>query len=192
MKPKLSILICSLVQREKYLNRLKNILLPQIPKDGSVEVLVDLDAGERSIGEKRNNLLNNAKGFYQCSVDDDDCVAPFYIEKILEAIKTEPDVCSLHLSMLTDGQNPQDSYHSIKYTEWFDIPDTRKPGNKIYFRMPNHLNVCKTYLARQVGYKPISMGEDRDYSQRLLPLLKTEVEIPEILYTYEVRTFKEC
>ena len=41
-----------------------------------VELLVDIDNGERTIGEKRNQLLQRARGLFSCFVDDDDDVSP--------------------------------------------------------------------------------------------------------------------
>lgn len=54
----------------------------------------------------------------------------------------------------------------------------------VYYRNPNHLNPVKKELAIQVPYKEINFGEDKDYSERLFPLLKTEVYISGIIYYY--------
>lgn len=191
--PKLSILICSLNGRAKYLERLKKILGLQIFKYiNEVEVLVSCDNGERSIGAKRDALIRKATGEYVAFIDDDDTVSGDYIEKILQAIETKPDVVGMCLLMYTDGVNPQLSTHSLKYTTWWDEPDPAKPGNKRYYRNPNHLNPVKREHAIKAGFPDISMCEDRRYSADILPFLKTEVYIESPIYNYLVRSHKEC
>ena len=59
MNKKLSILICSLQERQEKLNRLMEVLKPQI--NDEVEVIIKSDSREMSIGTKRNSLLNEAK-----------------------------------------------------------------------------------------------------------------------------------
>lgn len=56
-----------------------------------VEVWTDKDYGEKSIGEKRNSLLEKANGRYVCFIDADDEVSDKYIPTILKAIETNPD-----------------------------------------------------------------------------------------------------
>ncbi len=185
---KLTILICSLNRRKKYLERLIDVLRPQI--NSFVEVLCSVDNGELSIGKKRQTLLERATGEYVCFIDDDDLISSNYISLILNAIETKPDVVGMHLIMKTDGKLSGKTYHSLKYNSWYDEPG-ESPSWRFYYRNPNHLNPVKRKLALEVGYPDISLGEDRDYSMRLLPLLKTESYIDQSIYTYEVRSYKE-
>jgi hypothetical protein len=53
-----------------------------------------------------------------------------------------------------------------------------------YKRIPNHLMCVKRELALQAGFPDKSFGEDAAYAKKLLPLLKTQHIIPEILYHY--------
>ena len=78
MNKKLSILICSLASRADKLQRLMNVLQPQI--NDSVELLVKTDNGEMPIGKKRNLLLEEASGAYIAFVDDDDLVSEDYVK----------------------------------------------------------------------------------------------------------------
>lgn len=192
---KLSILICSLFNRASSLKRLLDILEKQTTSQ--VEVLVIKDNGKMSVGSKRNSLLEKAQGQYICFVDDDDLVSEDYISKILAAIKTEPDCCGIEglISLCLRVRNKRRStltgrkqwmkgpriqrkfIHSIKYKTWFE-------KDHVYYRCPNHLNPIKKELALQIGFPNIYTGEDKDYSQRLLPLLKTEVYIEKPIYFY--------
>ena len=62
MSKKFSILVCSVEKRKHFLDRLKSILEPQLTDE--VELLVDLDSGQKTIGQKRNDLLEKAQGDY--------------------------------------------------------------------------------------------------------------------------------
>lgn len=173
----LSILICTLYSRKLKLQRLLRILRPQ--KVPGVEILIEIDNGGMSIGAKRNILLKDAQGDYICFVDDDDEVSEDYVFKIMKAIQTEADCCNLVGEIYQKRKNRTRTFkHSIEYHKWFE-----KDG--VYYRCPNHLNAVKRELAQKVRFKDISMGEDQDYSMRLLPLLETEAQIDGVLYFYK-------
>jgi glycosyltransferase involved in cell wall biosynthesis len=55
-----------------------------------VEILTFYDNQQRSVGEKRNTLLREAKGKYIVYLDDDDEIAPDFIAEIMEVIYNEP------------------------------------------------------------------------------------------------------
>lgn len=185
---KLSILVCSLNNRLDFLKRLYNILTPQLSNE--VELIIETDNGEATIGAKRNTLLKKAKGDYIAFVDDDDRVSSDYVSKILSAIETEPDVVGIHLLMTTDGVTEEKTFHSIVYTHWFDEQDPDKPWLKRYYRNPNHLNPVKREHALKVMFPEISMGEDKVYSTNLLQYCKTEIYIKEPIYFYDFRSKK--
>lgn len=182
MNKKLSILICSLASRYSVIQTLLDALLPQITDE--IEVLINADGGEKSTGEKRNELLDISTGDYIVFVDDDDTVSANYVQVILDAILTAPDVIGIHLLMTTRGKNECRTYHSLKYRTWYDEPDPERPGRRRYFRNPNHLNPVKRAHALATGFPSKNRGEDHDYSQRLLPLLNTEVYIEQPIYYY--------
>ena len=93
---KLSVLICSITSRKILLQNLVEELKRQsIDDTNDVEILVEMNNKEITTGAKRNLLLKKARGDYICFIDDDDRVSKDYIVKILEAIKSNPDCCSL-------------------------------------------------------------------------------------------------
>jgi len=187
-----SILVLTLDSRKDYLDRLINCLKSQINQENKhrIQILVNNDQGQKFIGRKRNELLAKAKGRYVAFIDDDDLVSVDYIEKILKATEQNPDVIGMHLLMTTDGHNECRTFHSLKYHTWYDEEDETRPGRRKYFRCPNHLNPVKRELALRTNFPQISHGEDKDYSLRLLNLLKTEEYIEEPIYYYEFRTNK--
>ena len=186
MSKRLSILICSLRKRKESRNDLLSVLNVQPQTD--IEILVEIDEGQMSIGAKRNLLLQRAQGDYVAFVDDDDIVSLNYVNAILSAVSTSPDCCSLmgeisHRMSIRVGRKKQRQkfkhifIHSIAYNYWFE-----KDG--IYYRCPNHLNAIKREIALKVGFPEKNTGEDLAFSTKIYSLLKTEVQISGILYYY--------
>ena len=109
--PKLSVLICGLESRREMCNRLIDFITKQA--DPSLfQVCSLIDSGQLSIGEKRNRLVKGAVGDYVSFVDDDDWVSDKYVPLILNAIKSNPDCCSLNGVMTTNGGNSRRFVHS--------------------------------------------------------------------------------
>ena len=174
---KLSILICSLENRKKSSQKLMAVLKEQATNE--IEILVQIDKGQITTGEKRNQLLEAASGQYIAFIDDDDMVPDDYVSKILKAIKESPDCCGIK-GQMTNRKGKFIFVHSIQFKSWFT-------KNNIYYRCPNHLSPVKRELAIATGFLGIRTGEDKDYSERLLPKLQTEEFILGILYYYITR-----
>lgn len=188
---KLSILICHLQKRDKFLQpllenliRQKNeMFLPQL-----VEILIG-DHPTELIGYKRNKLLEQAKGEYVCFIDDDDRVSENYLRHLVEGINKGVDCCSLLGEITTDGKNPLLFEHSIKYKEYA----TNTQDKRIrYERYPNHLNAIRSSIAKQFKFPEKNHGEDTDWATQIFKsgLIKTEHYVPDILYYYDYRTKK--
>ena len=166
----LSIGICTVAERKTAFRRLVNHLYHQIRAISPryVEILVD-DRPTLTIGEKRQALLERAKGHFVAFIDDDDWVSHDYISRVVSAIATDPDAdcTSLVGTMTTLGARPERFEHSLQYERWELVEGVHR-------RCPNHLNAVKRELALQVGFVAKNHGEDSDYSERLRPLLKRE------------------
>jgi glycosyltransferase involved in cell wall biosynthesis len=174
-------------RKDDFLRRLLENLEKQTGHP-DVEVIICTDKGKATTGEKRNQLLRAAQGDYIAFVDDDDLVAPNYVDLILDAIQTNPDVVGMNLIMTVNGKKAERSYHSLDYKTWFDVPDPTFPGHRVYFRNPNHLNPVKREIALAVGFPDITEAEDKAYSKGIQPLLKTEVKIDQPIYYYLFRS----
>lgn len=170
----LSILIATMPIRASKLANLRQVLDRQLTDE--VEVIIDISMNY-NIGTKRNHLLSLARGKYIVFQDDDDLISSDYIEKILEACKTDCDCIGISGEISTNGRNYMNWHISKDYGQWFECEN-------IYYRTPNHISPVKRELALQAGFPEIAFGEDYEYSMRLLPLLKTEIKIPGILYHY--------
>jgi glycosyltransferase involved in cell wall biosynthesis len=182
---KLSILILTTPDRLNYLTNLLAILKPQVI-DG-VEIIIEEDNFEKTIGQKRNNAIEKAKGDYIAFIDSDDEVSSNYVKLILEAINTNPDCCSLKGVITWDGNNPEVFEHSLKYSVW--KTNTNNEAIK-YERPPNHLNAIKRDIAIKYDFIPVNHGEDQEWSMRIKDALTTERSINEVIYHYKYRSNK--
>lgn len=188
--PKLSILICTLESRKKLFDKLFYGLVEQTKNFGNdVHVLIECDNGEKSIGEKRNELLERATGEYLVMIDDDDEIPNDYVDLLMKAVESGCDCASLRGKYYIDGKFEGIFEHSIKYAEW----KTNNNGAEVRFeRFPNHLNLIKSSIAKQFRYPEKNFGEDFDWSTKVHKsgLIKTEYYISEILYQYKFITIK--
>ncbi|MBD3408414.1 MAG: glycosyltransferase [Candidatus Lokiarchaeota archaeon] len=174
-KIRLSILICTLDYRHKYLSTLIGKLTPQI-NDKPVELLYLGDNKTRTIGRKRGDLLKLAQGDYVVFIDDDDDVSHEYVDSILQAIESDPDCVVFDLE-IHHGVNTK----LVKYGINTEIKDL----STHYERKVNHLMPVKRSIALKVGYGNEKRGEDRHYAVKLEKHLKTESRIDKVLYIYQ-------
>jgi glycosyltransferase involved in cell wall biosynthesis len=162
------------------LGRLRDELRSQIlPFAGDIEVLTDNSI--KSIGEKRNALLQGASGEYVCFIDDDDWITANYIEHLMTAVESGADCASLMGLYSVDGKTDGVFEHSLKYEKW------QTTNNQVkYERYPNHLNLIRSSIAKQFRFPKINFAEDHDWSTQIHKsgLIKTEHHIPEIIYFY--------
>jgi glycosyltransferase involved in cell wall biosynthesis len=172
---KLSILVCTLPQRKEKFNRLYDIL----DKQKTVDVEILWHPKEKlSIGNKRNQLINDSRGEYVCFVDDDDLVSKDYVSKILSALEENPDCVGIQGIMLANGNCPRRFFHTIESNGWYTSCCE-------YYRTPNHLNPIKRSIVKAVMFNEFSnFGEDKEFSENIRPLLKNEWVIDDPIYYY--------
>jgi glycosyltransferase involved in cell wall biosynthesis len=183
----ISILIRSLYNREAMLNSLLSNLYTQIVKGNyyfNVEVLVNRDNKEITSGAKANELLLAASGKYIVFIDDDDEVADNYIELMLNAMKTDADCIGTQGTYTINGGRPTRWYLSKDYQDMDDY----QGGELVYLRRTNHISPVKRELALLAMFPNISNGEDKEYSRRLNPHLRTEEKITQPVYHYKYST----
>ena len=180
---KLSILICHLPNRAECFRALILELYRQIGNQfhNLVEVLVCSDEKPVTTGEKRNKLLDRAKGNYIVFIDDDDEVTDDYVSEMLKGIESGADCLGIKGWMTWDEG---------RRVEWeiskdFFNEDDHSTGTLRYKRSTNHITAVKRELALQARFPEISNAEDKAYSDKLLPLLKTEYKIDKLLYHYK-------
>jgi len=181
-KPLLTIGILTLPQRKEMIERLQNHFKRNTPDQflNMVEFIINEDDGTKTVGKKRNEVLDQAKGQYVCFVDDDDLVEPDYIESI----------CNI----LTDNDCDGVSFWGMYYVSGHPIMvfnhananggHFKKDGRQ--YRPLNHLNPVRTEIAREIRFLEKNFGEDADYCDRLLESgkIKKECDIDRVMYHY--------
>lgn len=178
---KLSILICTIPERQWMFLSLYKVLQDIIDSDGMpVELLWD-NSPDITIGQKRNLLLSKSKGEYVVFIDDDDMPSMDYIDLILKACESGSDCIGISGFMTTNGTNIKLWHISKEYPCWLE-------SMGVYLRTPNHISPVRRELAIQAGFPEINHGEDAEYSKRLHPLLKTETKIDQLIYHYRFIT----
>lgn len=181
-----TIAILTVTGRERFYDRLRGILDPQIEMK-PVEVLVLKDNRERSIGSKRQMALDLCTTKYISFIDDDDVVSNQYVDLILAELKKDPYGVGFR-GIITSHKST-----AMEFVHKANLPYAEKPqlynGTHIYTRPLNHLNPVMTDIAREIGYVDISFGEDLDYAKRLdkSGLIKDNVFIDQFLYFYQYR-----
>lgn len=187
-EPVLSILICTLPQRIAMFTQLQFELYAQmLPFAEKVELLWD-DHPADPTGTKRNRLLERATGKYISFVDDDDMVYPCYVAEIMNASQYDCDCIAIN------GIYTQDGSGEIKWKLSKDYPNEtiNELGQQVYLRTMNHIGIVKRGLALMAKFPDIGHGEDKEYSIRLNPWLKTEATIQPPIYHYRyINTPKE-
>lgn len=185
---KLSILIATVNEREQMFAQLKQEFARQIMFDykDQVELISISDDKELSIGSKRQQLLEKATGDWIVFFDDDDWPYKYYVHEIMQAILTYKDIdcIGINVFMTTDGKRPQKCCHRLLYPVWQDNKDGWD-----YVRNITHFNPVRREFALTTGFKDMRFGEDKDYSDRLFPLLTKEhyIELPLFHYRYTTK-----
>lgn len=177
-KPILSILIPTIIGREEECARLIEKIM--VNTHSSVEVTIEKDNKEITIGEKREKLYKQSNGLFSWQLDDDDDISDDAIELILKAIKENPDVdCVTFEERCQMNGAYKSSNHSLKYEKWQDNFDGFD-----YVRCPFYKDVIRTDIAKSVPFPFIRYNEDEQWSMALRPHLKTEYHIDKELYYY--------
>jgi hypothetical protein len=184
------ILICTLPERSNKLRRLTNSLDKQKEKyNGIVNYRIN-DAGPSlPTGTKRNNLIEQTSSEYFSFVDDDDVVSDVYIDRIMNALESKPDVVTFD-GYYTEYGNNRRNFTIRLGSKYYEDP---KDPNFYYHRFPNHLAVFKRELVRHVKFPDIWKMEDFKWAEQIhnRKLLKTEVHISDMLYWYDCNPVKQ-
>jgi glycosyltransferase involved in cell wall biosynthesis len=154
----------------------------------AVEILVLLDNKSKSIAEKRNDLLQAARGKYIAFLDDDDAVSKDYMSAILQAIDANDVDCITFNQWCTINGEPMDVEFGIGNPHgqlWRDedgfLGDIKRP--------PYHMCVWRREIAQSEVFNSVygangQSSEDIDWLMRLYPKVQTEHHISDALHGY--------
>jgi len=188
---KFSILMLSIPERIASMTAAVKHLQEQADALGqgkAVEILVLLDNRSKSISEKRNDLLQMARGKYIAFLDDDDAVSKDYMSAILKAIdENDVDCISFNQWCSINGE-PMDVEFGIGNPHgqlWRDedgfLGDIKRP--------PYHMCLWRNTIAKSEEFNPVygangQSSEDIDWLMRLYPKIQTEHHIEDALHGY--------
>lgn len=198
--PKWSILICTVPNRRDRMQVLYEGLEDQIRRcssaAGRVEILVLCDNKTRSVGFKRQALLDIARGEFISFIDDDDAVSVDYIEQILYALDYHQlpivDLVTFAVKVTIDGKKEGIVRASKQYIPkdlWAPLQEYEPP---VIFRPPHMLMVWRTSVARKGTFPDENFGEDFKWARQCWPHIGHEVLIGgEPLYWWKGRSNEE-
>lgn len=181
----LSILIPGVPRRFEQGTKLVNDLQRQITHipgaDKRVEIIWLVDNYQRSIGAKRQALVDLAQGKYVIFIDDDDRVIDDYLYLVLEAIIKNPDVDVVTFDQSVDWNGKQ-GIISFQLNATTNEPFKGEEG--VTIRKPWHVCGWKRSLTKHVKFPDLNWGEDAPWVDEITPKAKTEVHIPKVLHIY--------
>lgn len=188
-KTQLSILIPSIPERKEKLHALMDevyrqydLFIPHIPYLGDVEILFDdskrfLDGG-LSIGKKRESLVQRADGKYLCFLDDDENIAPNYLETLMRLCFERKDVCTFrNLSRL-------DAYWCIVDMSLQHTVNEEATPERMVKRRPWHICPVLSKYAKEHPFPDTNYGEDWHWMERVLSHCKTEAKTDAVIHVY--------
>jgi len=151
------------------------------PSLGDVEI-VEVNSPRypegKTIGEKRQEGLENAKGEYVCWLDDDDDISPDYVETLLRLAYEGGDV--LTFSNLSRFEN---FWCVVRMSLAQKEDEQVRPG--VVNRRPYHVCGWKREIALKAGFEALNWDEDAGFVLRATPLCKTETHVENILHEYK-------
>lgn len=153
------------------------------PALGLIEVLFDdspsfLDGG-RSIGNKRNVLRQKAIGKYSIFLDDDELIAPNYIETIVKLCQEDKDVITFRCLY------KDDNYWSLLDMSLDNKVNQQTNPNEIIRRTVWHVCAIKTeYTLKENFNDELNHNEDYTWIEKVMKYLKTESHSNSILLQY--------
>ena len=157
MKPIWSICIATQHCRKAKLERLLKVLLPQVNKArGKIEVLIFYNNHEHTIGYYRQKMMEDARGEYISTIDDDDMIPDDFCETLLDKMGSV-DYIGFRVAFYNDGKKLPPVYHSLRYNQW-------SQDENGYYRGVTHINPLKTEIALKGVFPEVTNGEDYQWT----------------------------
>jgi len=189
MPPTWTILVPTLGERSVLFSSLMGGLLPQTDAwGGRVTVRGWFNNGRPSLPAIRQRLVEQAESDYISFVDDDDLVAPYFVDEVMSALDLWPDYVGFQVQCYSDNRPTAVAYHALEHGGWINLPDR-------YLRDISHINPMRTKIAKTADFRQTRPGapEDRAWVTQLRRggLLKSEVTVSRIMYHYLYSTSRK-
>jgi 6-pyruvoyl-tetrahydropterin synthase len=180
-KPLLTVGILTIDTREEKINKLLKHLKNITPKEKehNIQIIINKDDKKKTVGKKRNEVVQRATGKYVCFIDDDDMVSNDYFNCIIPELEKDIDGVGFYGDYYVDGNFVMKFCHANNNGGHFR-------QNGVQYRPLNHLNPIKTSIAKQFPFPNKNCSEDSDYCEQVLKsgLIKKETVINKVLYYY--------
>lgn len=150
-----------------------------LPDPSAVELLVFLDNRRRTIGEKRDALVQMSRGKFVAFCDDDDDVTDDYIRTLVDAGRDASDeisVITFDQLAIVNGKAARCQFSLFYQNESFVQPSFR--------RSAWHVCAWRGEMARRVRFPASNYGEDWAWARHLVIDAKQEIRIDRILHYY--------
>jgi len=179
---KLSLLIATIPSRTKVFH--ETTLSPLLAQAAGkpVEVLTLGDNCQRSVGDKRNALLQIARGDFLAFIDDDDYLAPDYVDEILWKIQQHPQTDLIIVPQM--AVTPSASYNCLYDVELANKNKAYHAADGTYHGPPDHKQVWRASLAKTLNFPSTNFGEDVAWSWELAKRVRDHQQIDRVLYHY--------
>jgi len=185
----LSILIPSIPSRYGILSKLASELYRQKlymqtfhSSLGEIEIIIDgserfLDGG-LSIGKKREKLVTAANGSYLCFLDDDESIAPNYMETLVRMCNENKDVCTFRSIAKLDNY-----WAIINMRLGYQNEECTPEG--IVRRNAWHVSAVRTKYAKLHTFDDINYAEDWKWFEQVLTHCQTESHTDAVIHSYQ-------
>lgn len=175
---RLSILIPSIPSRFDKLIATYNRLLTMC-EGKDIEILAFTDNKKRTIGEKRDALVQMSNGKYIMFVDDDDTLLS--VDEIYEATLQDVDVITFKQECL----NSDKSTFIVDFGLNNEIEHNKdEKGNYLDCKRPP-FHVCAWHKKhKEFRFPSVNYGEDWGWVEQFIKYAKTEVHIDKVLHKY--------
>lgn len=177
---KLSILICTIPERKKQFTILLNRLF-DMSIGYDVEILFNseerFEISGMKVGDKRQKLMQRAKGKYIVWIDDDDDVSDDFVHEIMKAINTGTDaevICYKQLAII-DGKE-----YVIDWSIHNEIEQLHDNGD--VKRKPSVPATWLRTAALRGTFPSKNVDEDSEWAAQVNP--QSEYKIDKVLHKY--------
>ena len=178
---KLSILVPTVPSRiDFFYPRIMKELLKQIKPYSDIELISLFDNKKRSIGKKRQEMMNLAQGEYLVFIDDDDRISDDYVSQIMTALYNNKDTDCVVFDVICkiNDQKEKSCKYGIEF-EYGDINQSEWRGK------PAHIMVYKSAIAKKHIWSDMRWAEDMDWVKRACLDIKIQARIDKVLYFYD-------
>jgi glycosyltransferase involved in cell wall biosynthesis len=133
--------------------------------------------GGPSIGRKRQELIEMSNGKYLCFLDDDEDIAPNYVETLVRLCQSCADVVTFRSFCKTDF------YWSVIDMRLGNENEEATP-DRIVKRNAWHICPVKSEYAKLYPFPDSNYGEDWKWMEKVLGHCKTEAHTDQIIHCY--------